>query len=159
MAQFTAGQKLQAAALNQLTMTSDPLTTGTNGTATSGTTETFDVVLGYYATSLVNGDWYRAILDGLIVNGSVAADVFSVQIRDSGSASNPTSSSTLIALSQAYIPAAGSGGRESLYVSAPFQSTSTGTHTFGVSATRLLGTGVYTPIGTRYLYVVGIGGV
>jgi hypothetical protein len=135
-----------------------PLMASSNGTPTSGTTETFDAVLGYLQCSLVLGHWYRAALDDAIGNGSVAADVFTVQIRNSQSASNPTSSSTLVAQTEFYASAIGTAGRTGLVLGAPFECTVAGSNTFGVSATRQSGTGVFTPVGSRWLYVVDLGG-
>lgn len=135
-----------------------PLTTGSNGTATSGTTETFDAVLSYLAMTLVLGHWYRVVLDGAIGNGSVLADVFTIQIRNSQSASNPTSASTMVAQTEYYVAGAASAGRDGYFVAAPFQCTVAGSNTFGVSATRVAGTGVFTPLGTRSLHVTDMGG-
>lgn len=134
-----------------------PTATSSTGTATSGTTETFDAVLGYHAASLVSGRRYQVTLNGLIGNGSVVADNFTIQIRDSQSASNPTAASTQIAMSEWYVSATGSAGRGSISVGQSFLCTVTGTHTFGVSATRLAGTGVFTPVGTRELFVEDMG--
>lgn len=134
-----------------------PASTSSNGTATSGTTETFDAVLGYYAVSLIAGRRYLAIVNGVIGNGSVVADEYMIQIRNSGTSSNPTSSSTLIAQSEWYVPATGSGGREAIVLGSSFIAPASGTNTFGMSATRVSGTGVFTPVGTRELYVMYLG--
>lgn len=134
-----------------------PTTTSTNGTPTSGTTETFDAVLGYHQASLISGRRYKVTLNGYIANGSIAADAYSIQIRDSQSSSNPTSASTQIAMTNWYCPAAGTTGRGAVPLSQSFLCTVTGTHTFGVSATRIGGTGVLTPVGTRELLVEDMG--
>jgi hypothetical protein len=146
-----------------------PQSTTTNGTPTptGGTgagTETFDAVLGYYAVTLVAGRRYLAVVNGLVGNGSVAADVYSIQIRNSGSASNPTSSSTLITQTEWYVPAVGTSGRDGITLSGSFIAPASGTNTFGVSATRVLGTGVFTPVvgpgsNLRELYVMYLGAV
>lgn len=144
-----------------------PQSTISNGTATptggSGPgTETFDAVLGYYPVPLVAGRRYLAVVNGLVGNGTVAADVFSIQIRNSGSASNPTSSSTLITQTEWYVPATGSSGRDGISLSGSFIAPSSGTNTFGVSATRVVGSGVFTPVvgpgnNVRELYVMYLG--
>jgi hypothetical protein len=152
-----AGERLTASVFI-VGIVAAPLTTNANGTASSGTTETFDAVLGYYQATLISGHRYELRLNGLIGNASVASDVYTLQLRDSGTSSNPTSSSTLIAQSEWEAPASGSSGRNSIPLSMTFQAASSGVHTFGMSATRVLGTGVFTPLGTRELYVFDLGG-
>lgn len=137
-----------------------PTTTASNGTATSGTTETQDMVLGTYQCTLVNGQRYEAKMNGLIGSGSVAGDVYDIKIRDSGSASAPTSSSTLIAFTQWVCPAAGGAGQATVPLAGTFVSGSSGTHTLGMFAQRVSGTGVFTPVsGTlaRELFVHELG--
>jgi hypothetical protein len=136
-----------------------PVTTSTLGTAGSSTTgtEVFDAVLGYYQCALVSGRRYQATVNGLIGNGGVALDTYSVQIRDSQSASNPTSASALIAQSQWEAAAAGGAGRDTISLGETFLCTVTGTHTFGVSYTKLTGTGAFTPVGNRELFVEDMG--
>ena len=137
---------------------SAPLTQASAGTVSSGTTETFDAVLGYLPVTLILGHWYRAIIDGLVGQGSVAADSYSLTIRNSQSASNPTSSSARVAYSEYYVPVAGSPGWDGAGFSFPFQCVVGGVNTFGFSVTRNSGTGTFTPAGTRALYVVDLGG-
>jgi hypothetical protein len=147
-----------------LPVTATPVSTTSNGTPTPGTggAETFDAVLGYYAVTLVAGRRYLAVVNGLVGNGTVTADVYSVQIRNSGSASNPTTSSTLITQTEWYVPAAGSSGRDGITLSGSFIAPASGVNTLGVSATRVVGSGVFTPtVGTnnnvRELYVMYLG--
>lgn len=145
-------------------VTVTPQATSSNGTATpsggSGAgTETFDAVLGYYAVSLVSGRRYLAVFNGLIGNGDTAADNYSLRIRNSGTSSNPTSSSTQIAQVNWYVPAAGTTGRGAIPLAGSFIAPATGTNTFGVSAARVVGTGVFTPVGSRELYVMYLGTV
>jgi hypothetical protein len=141
-----------------------PVSTVTNGTTSVGTTETFDAVLGYYQCSLIAGRRYLATMNGLVGNGT-SGDVYTLQIRDSGSASNPTASSTLIAMGEWAPAASGSAGRQSIPLAGSFIASSTGTHTFGMSSTRISGTGAFVPIGanagtgTRELYVMYLGTV
>lgn len=139
-----------------------PTTTGSNGTATSGATETMDAVLGTYQVNLIAGRRYLAIMNGLGLSGSVASDVFRVNIRNSGSSSTPTSGSTLIATTQYIVPAAGGTGQQTLLLGESFLAPVTGTNTFGMFTVRQTGTGVGTPIsiGTqRELYVMYLGTV
>lgn len=136
-----------------------PASTSSNGTATSGTTETFDTVLGYYQVNLIAGRRYLAIVNGLIGNGTVIGDEFTLQIRNSGTSSNPTSASTLIAQTEWYTNAAGTAGRVGAALGQSFIAPVTGLNTFGMSATRILGTGAFTPVGTRELYVMYLGTV
>jgi hypothetical protein len=145
-----------------LPVTATPVSTISNGTVTVGTTETFDAVLGYYAVTLVAGRRYLAVVNGLVGNGTVTADVYTVQIRNSGSASNPTSSSTLITQTEWYVPAVGSSGRDGITLSGSFIAPASGVNTFGVSATRAVGSGVFTPVvgpnnNVRELYVMYLG--
>lgn len=136
-----------------------PQATSTNGTGTSGTTETLDAVLGTYQVSLISGRRYLAVVNGLLGNGSVAADVYTVSIRNSGSSSAPTSSSTLVATQQWVATATGTAGRSPIPLSLSFVAPSTGLNTLGVFAMRNSGTGVFTPVGTRELYVMYLGAV
>lgn len=142
-----------------------PVSTSSNGTATSGTTETFDAVLGYYQVTLIAGRRYMAIINGLVGNAGVSGDVYTVQIRNSGTSSNPTSASTLVAQSEWYGAVAGSGGRQSIVVQGSFIAPATGVNTFGMSATRAVGTGAFTPVtagnasAVRELFVVYLGAV
>ena len=141
-----------------------PLSTSSIGTAGVGTTETFDAVLGYYQATLIAGRRYLAVCNGLIGNGT-AADVYSVQIRNSGTSSNPTSASTLICNSEWYCPAAGTAGRNVIPLTGSFIAPATGTNTFGVSYFRTNGSGNFTPVSgnvsgaLRELYVMYLGAV
>jgi hypothetical protein len=134
-----------------------PISTASAGTPTSAATETFDAVLGNLTVSLVAGRRYRASMNGLIGNPGATSDVYMLQIRDSGSASAPTSASTLIAQSEFIAFGAGSSGRASIPLANTFVSGSTGTHTLGMSATKTSGTGPFTAVGTRELLVEDLG--
>lgn len=135
-----------------------PVTTTTNGTPTVGTTETFDAILAYYQFTAINGHRYEARCNGLIGNGSVTADVYTVQIRDSGNSSNPTAGSLLVAQQEFYTAAAGSAGRSAIPLAMSWVAVGSGLHTIGVSAVRASGTGAFTPIGQRELFVIDLGG-
>lgn len=138
-----------------------PIATAASGTPTPtvGGGETFDAVLGYYQVTLISGRRYLAIMNGLIGNGSVAADDYTIQIRNSGTSSNPTTGSTMVAQTQWYVPATGSAGRVGIALAGSFIAPNTGTNTLGVSATRALGSGQFTPVGQRELYVMYLGAV
>lgn len=126
-------------------VTAAPASTNLAGTATSGTTETFDAVLGYYQCYVTAGRRYQAVMLGLHGNCGIANDIYSLQIRDSGSSSNPTASSTLVAQSQWTSATTGSLSRVPVPLSNTFIASSSGLHTFGFSATRISGTGAFTP--------------
>jgi hypothetical protein len=149
---------LAAVAQLQPLVTVTPASTTSNGTTTSGTTETFDAVLGYYQVSLIAGRRYMAILNNMLVGTTVTNDAYALRIRNSGTSSNPTSASTQIAQSQWYAPGAGGAG-ETVYVSGSFIAPTTGLNTFGFSAQRLAGTGVLTPVNARELFVMYLGAV
>lgn len=142
-----------------------PASTGTNGTATSGTTETRDAVLGDYVfTSAGTGRRYRVVIENLIGNGSVAGDVFQIRVRDGGG-STPTAASTLIAETcWTPISVAGTGSRSAIPFAITFTAAS-GTRTLSMFAVRSSGTGVFTPLASagnggtaaRKMYVEDIG--
>jgi hypothetical protein len=136
-----------------------PTTTSTNGTAGSTTTgtEVFDAVLGYHQATLVSGRRYEVTVNGLIGNSGASGDEYTLQIRDSQSASNPTSASALVTQSEWTAPGAGSAGRNGIPLSQTFLCTVTGVHKFGVSYTKVSGTGPLTPLGTRELFIEDVG--
>lgn len=133
----------------------DPTSTSSSGTASSGTTETRDAVLGDYTFTARAGRRYRVIYDGLIMSSSVAADVYQIRIRNGG-ASTPTAASTLIAASQWKAQTSGGPGQETVPVGLTFVP-GAGTVTLSAFTVRSSGTGVGTPLGTRELYVLDIG--
>lgn len=146
-----------------------PISTVTNGTATVGTTDTIDSVLGNYQFTAISGRRYRVVMTGLMGNGSVAADVFAIRVRDSGSASTPTTSSTAV-LDTAWTPTTtGSPGRQLIPMEDTFIAGSSGTHTLAFFAQRSSGTGIFTPVspnsfggsvtGARKLWVEDCGSV
>lgn len=152
-----AGENLTASVLS-VGITAAPISTGSDGPATSGTTESFDTTLGYYQATLISGHQYRAILDGAMGNGTVVGDLFNIFIRDSGSSSAPTTSSTQIAHSRWYCAVTGTNGRTTIALAMPFTASSSGVHTFGVSAARVNGSGTFNLVNTRALFVVDLGG-
>ena len=132
----------------------DPTTTTSDGTATSGTTDTRDAVLGNYQFTAVSGRRYR-IMCTFLLNGSVANDRFICQIRDGGG-STPTSASTSVTATSKLTVVTGSNGREGVVLSNTF-TPSAGTHTLALFLARFNGTGIGTPVGLRELYVEDIG--
>jgi hypothetical protein len=157
MPALLAGQILRAGALAALfdKIMADPVATGGTGTATTGTTETRDDILGVYTYSAAAGRRYRATLSGLLLSGGVVNDLAIVTIRDGG-VSTPTAASTLIANSQWKCQLAGGGGQTSCFVSATF-TPAAGTRTLAVFTKLSVGTGPITPLGLRELYVEDIG--
>jgi hypothetical protein len=132
-----------------------PTTTGSDGTATSGTTETRDAVLGNFAfTSAGTTRRYRVTWTGQL-GVSVANDLFVVNLRDGG-ASTPTAASTLIARGQKRFTQSGGTGEETMVVTGTFTA-SAGTRTISAFTVRSSGTGTATPKNTRELYVEDIG--
>ena len=139
-----------------------PAATTSTGTATSGTTETLDAVLGTYQFNVVSGRRYQVVIDGLLGNGTVAGDVFGLRIRNSGSSSAPTSASTVVAESAWYCTGVGSAGRSGNSFTGTFLAGANGTNTIGFFAVRISGTGVYTPVSgfsgaAREMYAVDLG--
>jgi hypothetical protein len=139
-----------------------PTSTNAAGTPTpNSTVETMDSVLSTYQCTLIAGRRYRAVLDGLVGNGSVTGDTFVVNIRNSGTSSGPTTASTLVA-QQEWVPqTTGSGGRAPIPVGNSFIAPASGLNTFAVFAQRTGGSGIFTPLsppsGVRELYVVYLG--
>lgn len=122
-----------------------PATSLVGGTPTTGTTEVFDSTVGFYQCALVAGRRYQAVMLGLHGNCGTAGDIYSIQIRNSGSSSNPTTSSTIVAQSQWTSTTTGSASRVPVPVANTFIAPTTGLNTFGISAVRLAGSGAFTP--------------
>lgn len=128
-----------------------PTTTASNGTATSGTTETRDAVLGDYVFSVptVGAAWRYRVIFNMRMSFTVADDVFLINIRNGG-ASTPTTSSTIVGLGAAVARITGGPGQTTCVASGDFVPGS-GTQTLGVFVQRINGTGTCTPVGTRSL--------
>src|ERR1700761_2215578 len=133
-----SGQKITPSVLS-VGITAPAIQTGTVGTPSTGTTEVFDIVLGYYQAVLIAGHTYEAKVLGLVGNCGVA-DIYDLNIRDSQSSSNPTTSSLLVAQSQWTSTTAGTPSRVPVPLANVFVATVSGTHTFGVSSVRVSGT-------------------
>jgi hypothetical protein len=132
-----------------------PTSTTSNGTSTSGTTETRDVVLGSYTFTAVANRRYRAVVDGLQISGGIN-DVVGVRIRNGGN-SIPVAGSTQVAQSQTMLNATGGPGQSSVPLAGTFVP-GAGTVTLGVFTIRLAGAANETPVGNpRELYAVDFG--
>jgi hypothetical protein len=140
-----------------------PQSAASNGTASSGAVETFDAVLGYYQCQLIAGRRYMAVMNNLVGNAGVAGDTYQFQIRNSNSASNPTSASTLVAQQQWTAQYAGGASRIPICMAGSFVASASGTNTFGFSSTKTSGTGPFTPVSppnlARELFVIYLGAV
>lgn len=134
-----------------------PTSTSSNGTTTSGTTDTLDAVLGTYTFTAIAGVRYRAMYVGGEMNTSVANDKYNHNIRNGG-ASTPTSASPSVAAGSKLMPVTLSAGRQTLHVIGTFVP-GAGVVTLGLFTARSSGTGVGTPTATvlRELFVEAIG--
>lgn len=133
------------------------VTTGTNGTATSGTTETYDAVLATYVFTAIAGVRYRVTLAGRGGNCTVAADRFSLGLRYTVGGGTPTSANTLVGHTATSVPSvAGGNGVVTVNHSATFVP-GAGLITVGSFWTRLNGTGILTPVGLCEMYAEAIG--
>lgn len=153
----SAGQTITAAAANALSVPVVPTSTGSNGTATSGTTETRDAVLGNYQFTAVAGVRYWATISGRGLNCTVVGDRFSVGLRYTVGGATPTSASTLIGHTSTWVPSvSGGNGVVTLHHSASFIP-GAGLITISSFWTRINGTGIATPVGACEMYVEGVG--
>ena len=153
----SAGQTITAAAANAIGNPVVPAATGTNGTATSGTTETRDAVLGNYQGTAVAGVRYRVTLAGRGLNCTVAADRFSVGLRYTVGGATPTAASTLIGHTSTWVPSVSGGNGVVTLRHAPTFIPGAGLITVAAFWLRLNGTGIATPVGQCELYAEGIG--
>lgn len=141
-----------------------PITTASASTTTSGTTDTIDAVLGNYQFTAVSGRRYRVVAANMFGNTSVNGDTYAVRVRDSGSASTPTTASTAVIDTGVTLATAGSAGRIAIPMEDTFISGSSGTHTLALFAQRVSGTGVFNAVappgtGVRKLWVEDCGTV
>lgn len=139
-----------------------PTYTPSQGTSTSGATETLDAVLGTYTFTAVAGRRYRAVVEEMIGYGTVAGDVFVVNVRNGG-ASTPTAASACVASTGWRVAVA--DGRSGIPLSGTFVP-GAGTVTLGVFAVRQSGTGYFVALNSvndlvifkvRELYAVDMG--
>lgn len=148
---FSAGTKLRAALLGLPTA---PTSTSSDGTVTSGTTETRDAVLGDYQFTGVAGVRYL-VMHNIRLSFTAADDVYLINVRNGG-ASTPTSASTSVGLGAAVGRVTGGPGQTTCLVTGTFVP-GAGTQTLSVFVKRINGTGTCTPVGQRELYVITLG--
>lgn len=110
--------------------------------ATSGATELFEPLL-YQAATLVSGRRYE-VEAYCRVDSNTAGAIWAIRVRHSGSASNPTSASTLVAEFDGNSPVATGSGEQTAIVKGSFVAGSSGTSTFGLSAALIGGAGAIT---------------
>lgn len=115
-----------------------------SSTATSAfTTETKDTQVGDYQFQAFGGRRYR-VCANVRVQVSVAATVVDVRVRDSGSASSPTISSTLLVATSGDISQAGGPGATTRHMQKPLENLTPGLHTVAIFGARTAGTGTVT---------------
>lgn len=150
----------QVAALT-LPISATPASSSSNGTPTASSTETEDTVLGTYQCSLIAGRRYLAVMNGLIGNCGTAGGIFLCNIRNSGSGSAPTASSTLVAQQQWTSTTTATASRVGIPLANSFIAPTSGLNTFAFFAQLVGGSGIFTPVsptnGFRELYVMYLG--
>lgn len=145
---FAGTSKLPA-----LGVVSNVATTSSNGTITSSTTETHDVVTGDVTfNSLGPGRRYRVVYAGVIINTS-SSTIPNLRLRYAKDAP-PTSSSDLI-ISWPKVTTAGGPGQESIIAAYTFTVPSPGMYYVGTFLQ--VGTGTAQALGQRELYVEDVG--
>lgn len=131
--------------MNAMTGLPAPTQTASNGTATSGTTETRDAVLGDYSFTVpaVGAAWrYEVVCVGRLQT-TVADDLYECRVRDGG-ASTPSSSSTQVGGYS--LPIHGTGGNAPSFTLRNTWVPGSGTHTLSLFVLRTGGSGVATPL-------------
>jgi hypothetical protein len=125
-------------------LTHASISTVTNGSATSGTTETQDTVLGTLTVAgIISGRTYTVKMNGLVGNGN-AGDIYFVRIRaDTGTV---TTSSPIVAENTWHCSTSGTGGRQGISLEHTWKPSSSGTYNFSFWAVRSVGSGVFTPL-------------
>lgn len=156
MTAILAGQEVPASALNRggSIPGGTPASTSSSGTASSGTTETRDAVLGDFVFTAAAGRRYRVWWTGGM--SGTAGERCAVRVRDGGG-STPTSSSTLLAETRHVPDATGGAGQVTIPPAVATAVLSAGTHTLSAFTIRLNGSNDFTPVFTRELYVEDMG--
>jgi hypothetical protein len=138
-----------------------PTSSVATGTAFTNA-EQRDTVLGNYQFTAELGRRYRIWYADVIISGT-AGDTAQINVRDSGSASTPTLSSTLMCAFKQYIPVSGGTGQESMTLATTVFNLSSGVHTLGAFGICTTSANLTTPLSNigipRQLYVEDIGGV
>jgi hypothetical protein len=155
----TAGEIVRS---SDLGTAAAPVTTSTNGTATSAATETIDAVLGSLTFTAQPGRRYRVQLWGRALSMTVANDRFSLKMRYTTDGSTPTAASTQIGHDATIVNTiTGTNGAIQLPLTLTFVPIAAGgtaaVVTVRVSWTRVNGTGVATPVGTCEFWVEAVG--
>jgi len=156
---FTVGHILVPADFTFVNLPAAPLTNASNGTTTSGTTETRDAVLGNYVFTGVAGVRYRVWLLGGGHQPTVSGDRFSVRVRYTTNGATPTSSDTMAGADTTFITVGTSGNQNFVVPHITTFVPGAGTITLSVFYVRIVGTGTVTPTGNRQLYAEEIGTV
>lgn len=148
---FAAGNKLLASELNALPQVVDIAKTVTDGTISSGTTDTLDAIMGtIQIVADGNTNYEISLRNAFIAASGSGVDHCLARIRDGG-ASTPTSASTEIALWPFQPNGVSSLGQEGAVLSVVV-TPSAGTHTYGCFIQRSGGTSTnFNFIGTRQL--------
>jgi hypothetical protein len=150
---FSAGNKLLASELNALPQIVDSQATSASGTVSSGTTETFDAVIGNIQIVADGNTQYVIESTNAIFAGTVVADHFLCRIRDGGAAAPTTGTpGTAVAITPIRVAATSGAGQEGFIVRNRFTPTA-GTHIFGLSLTRDSGTGTLQLTGDRQFII------
>lgn len=132
-----------------------PVSTSSNGTATAAdTVEVRDTALGNYTFTAVANRRYRVHYHGALANSGTVNCRMVVRVRDGG-ASTPTTASTLIGETSAYVTETSTSGRTQCDLVRTFTTTA-GTHTLAVF-TQSPDSAAMTPVASRELYVEDIG--
>lgn len=136
-----------------------PIATASSATATSGATDTKDVVIGDYTFTAIANRRYVCRLGSMLISSGTANDLFQIRIRNGG-ASSPTNASTTVAGTQAFVGVAGGPGQAGTPALGGF-SLAAGTATLGLFLARVAGTGPGTLVAAvglnRELWVEDVG--
>jgi hypothetical protein len=160
---FTAGDELTADVLNDAWLLAPrgimaaPVSTTANGTPTAAdTVEVKDTTLADYVFTAETGRRYRVHYHGVQANSATADSRMVIRVRDGGVAA-PTSASTLIGETKAYVRETAGGGRVTADLVRTFTASS-GVHTLA-AFTQSPDAVIMTPVEDRELYVEDIGPV
>lgn len=131
--------------------------TADTSTATSGTTETRDAVLGDYQYTAPANRRIRVTIEGELEISVTERVRAQVRVRDSGTASTPTTASTQVIDHAVELTTAGSTGRVGFTFSSTYNPAA-GVHTLSLFLLRNSGaSALITAVGERQLYVEDIG--
>jgi len=146
-----------ALVISQHTLPTTPAGTSSNGTITSGTTETRDAVLGNYSFTALAGVRYRVWLLNAGHQPTVSGDRFSCRVRYTTNGATPTASDTMAGTDTTFITVGTSGSQNFVVPHITTFVPGAGTITLAVFYVRIAGTGTVTPTGGRQLFAEAIG--